>query len=172
MPQITRTFTDPENPAKSVTVTLKKMEPHEIFEAAKLSSDMVKKYVTGDTEEDTAPLAFPMIFNEDGTPGEPVKLNDFMCMAIAQVVIMQIPQPGEAPYNFEELVAMSYTFPHAFKGINKIVGELEEKRIELSKNRNGAGTLPLSDSPSIIKQETTLTLSLEETQLQEASTHD
>ena len=123
------------------------LDTTEQFQALELANGKTKLYLTGD--EKKPPHDFPPV------GGAAVEgLSEALLQAVASLCLMQSdadengqPVP-DAPYTFEELVAMSITLPGVWSDMMQLASDVTKQNGEQSKNALGAGTASISTSPS------------------------
>jgi hypothetical protein len=116
------------------------------FAALSLAKEKTKIYITGD--EKTPAYPFPAVGGE-----AVLGLTEDMMVSIAFVCTMQsdttaegAPVP-EAPYTFEEWVAMSLTRPRMWSQVLDITAEVAKQNEAALKNAGGAVGTSTSGSP-------------------------
>lgn len=123
------------------------LDTTEQFQALELANGKIKLYITGDDKKPA--LDFPPV------GGAAVEgLSEALLQAVASICLMQsdVDENGhpvpDAPYTFEELVAMSITLPGVWSDMMQLGSDVTKLNSEQSKNALGAGTASISTSPS------------------------
>lgn len=142
-PQETRTFTDPEQPGKAITITLRGLTHPEAYKAVERAQEAIRDYIHGDEARGLPPAPFPSV------AGEFIEVTEKMLYDMASVELAQVETPGEgAVYTLEELIALSVTMPAAFDGITSFYAELQKRGRAQEKNGSGVTSGIISESPS------------------------
>jgi hypothetical protein len=108
----TRTFTDQMQPGMEWTLTVRVLRetPFQV-DLESRAAEYITDYVTGRNGGPKAEV--PKIIDVDGN-ARGVTLNVEVCKAIAIIENMQVPDDGDEPYNFLDLVKIAVTMRDAF----------------------------------------------------------
>ena len=141
----TRTFTDPASPAIELALTLSAQGGfNAMLEINRKSGELVRDFVTGVVTPGETSSDAPQVV----TPPTPLIVPNFgrftpsetLCYYIAQLMYLQTPAAGEAPYDFVEWCIISETLPTAFSRISAFSDLVLAKANGTLKNEHGAST--------------------------------
>ena len=120
--QDTRTFISAENLDQPLTLTLRaSAETGDLLAPHEDAAEFVRTYVTGYKDEKgewTPPTSLVP------PEGEPVTFTRSFCKLIAELLRMQVPQEGDAPYTFEEMALI-------LSGMSDVTPDIAEWKDEL-----------------------------------------
>lgn len=129
----TRTFTDPAQPGKELTLTLGAQDVVVGGRASDLTQDLIEKYVH--PPDETEPNAFPM----EGD--EPIFLSEILCQQVGVIAESQLGPEAER-YTPEEIIAVAVAMPDAWTQILAWVGGMSRREKDRSKESPTATTEP------------------------------
>lgn len=150
----TRTFTDPEQPGQELTLTLRPLNFAELCQTNETAAPLVEEW-TGPKGQ--AVGGYPV------QGGPPVPVTPALLSMLVMLEGMQVPQSGEEPYTWEDLLILSVTMPTAWTALTKWLNEVQERKATgLDPNCLRAGAAP-SSLPRCETDESTPTSSSGET---------
>lgn len=129
------------------------LDTTEQFQALTLTKEKVKLYIDGDDRK--PPIDFPPVGGEAVTG-----LSEDLLQTVAAIWMMQsdvddagLPVP-DAPYTFEELVAMSLTLPAMWQEVMQLSSDVTRENSANLKNASREGSESTSVSPSATAKRT------------------
>jgi hypothetical protein len=123
------------------------------FAAQSMAKEKVKLYITGDDKTPAYP--FPPVGGQsvEGLTEEMLEVIAFVHAVQSDIDEAGSPVP-DAPYTFEELVALSLTQPRMWGDVVELLGEVMQANKGDRKNASGEGGALTSGSPSVTSKRT------------------
>jgi hypothetical protein len=115
----TRVLVDPLYPEDEVEITLRACSILETQKASDLAEEMIRKYLNPKKGEDKLVLTVRDPKENDPNHVSVIELTENIIHTIAMTTVMQVPENDTEEsklslYSFEELAAMSVTYPSVF----------------------------------------------------------
>lgn len=136
----TKEFTDPRHTGKTLTLTLKGMESDEASVVADDTEELCARYLPpGHPDGDRLREAYGIEYVEfPYVGGRPVKASRTLLNNASTLYAMQQAQGKESPYSIEEFIALSVTWPSAWREVCSWANELNRRTREQEGNASGA----------------------------------
>jgi hypothetical protein len=139
VPVETRDFTDPRQPGKTLTLTVKAPEFADELAAEKRADELIGKWMRPTGGKTPPPWPPP--------PARPIRWSEALCRGLALIETIQCPEDPADLYDAEELALVTERMPTAWAEIVLWVAELKQKIAEASVGNASAAREETSSVP-------------------------